>query len=148
METNTEEKINVTISEYERLLSIIGNDPGTICRIPKTEISRLYGKSYTGTLKKLGFLERYGLIEIITGGYVRTEKMLMNDTPMALIPSVLLLIRDRPELLNSYKLQAELLTVSLNDIQTAWGFLSYFFGSVHSIDKEQDQGNTNKENGV
>jgi hypothetical protein len=105
------EKMKDTISEYERLLAIIGNEPGAVCIIPKTEISRLYGKSYTGTLKKLGFLERYGLIEKVAGGYVRTEKTFMRDTPMALIPKIVLLIRERPELYNSYKQQAELLSV-------------------------------------
>ncbi|MBP1153935.1 MULTISPECIES: hypothetical protein [unclassified Paenibacillus] len=136
MEDNLEaisEKIKATISEYERLLEIIGNEPGTICRMPKTEISRLYGKSYTGTLKKLGFLERYGLIEKTTGGYVRTEKIFMRDTPFSLIPRIVLLLSERPELFNSYKQQAEVLSVSLSEIQTAWGFLSYFFGSVNSF---------------
>lgn len=127
METKIEE-IMETVNEYERLLNIIGTESGTMCRMPKTEISRIYGKSYTGTLKKLGFLERYGLIERVTGGYVRTEKTFGKNTPMALMPSIVLLISERPELFNSYKQQAELLSVSLNDIQTAWGFLSYFFG--------------------
>lgn len=129
----TSEKIMETINEYERLLEIIGNEPGTICRMPKTEISRLYGKSYTGTLKKLRFLERYELIEKNTGGYIRTEKTLLRNTPFSLIPRIVLLLSERPELFDSYKQQSEVLSVSLSDIQTAWGFLSYFFGSVNSF---------------
>jgi hypothetical protein len=122
------EKIKDTISEYERLLSIIGTDMNSICKLSKKEISNLFGKSYTATLKKLDFLERYGLLERITGGYKRTEKALIKDTPLSLLPRILLLVKDRPDIYYSFQDQADLLSVSINDIQTAWGFYSYFFG--------------------
>lgn len=123
------EKIKETISEYERLLDIIGKEAGEVCLLSKKELSRLYGKSYTGTLKKLSFLEQYGLIERIKGGYVRTEKAFVRDTPLSMIPNILYLVQERPEIYNSFKQQAELLSVSMSDVQTAWGFFSYFFGA-------------------
>lgn len=58
----TTEKIKETIKDYERLLDIIGSEIGAECNYSKSEIARKYGKPYTGTLKKLSFLERYGLI--------------------------------------------------------------------------------------
>jgi hypothetical protein len=100
------------------------------------EISRLYGKSYSGTLKKLRFLERYELIEKIVGGYIRTDKTFMKDTPMSLIPKIVHLVWERPEIYNSFKQQAELLSVSMSDVQTAWGFFSYFYGSKNQGDEE------------
>lgn len=70
---------------------------------------------------------------------MRTEKMLMQDTPIALIPRIITMVGEQPELFDSFKKQAELLSVPLSEVQTAWGFISYFFGSKNQGIEENDR---------
>ncbi|QZN76209.1 hypothetical protein [Paenibacillus sp. DR312] len=132
------QKIRDTIAGYEKLLKIIedNTDKDSICRLTKKEITKLYGLSYTGTCKKLGFLLRYGLLKVINGGYLQTEKNVVQDTPLSLLPKILVLMANKPEVYDSFKQQAELLSVSMEDVQTAWGFYSYFFGSKYPQEEE------------
>ncbi|WP_340392853.1 hypothetical protein [Paenibacillus sp. FSL E2-0190] len=132
------QKIRDTINSYERLLEIIEKnaDGDNICKLMKKEISALYGLSYTGTCKKLKFLLKYGLLESVNGGISRTEKKVVQDTPLSLLPKVLLLMAKEPEVYDSLKQQAELLSVSMEDVQTAWGFYSYFFGSKYPQEED------------
>lgn len=132
------QKIRDTIAGYEKLLKIIedNTDKDNICRLTKKEITKLYGLSYTGTCKKLGFLLRYGLLKVINGGFLRTEKNVVQDTPLSLLPKILVLMANKPEVYDSFKQQAELLSVSIEDVQTAWGFYSYFFGSKYPREEE------------
>ncbi|RIX60048.1 hypothetical protein D3P08_00180 [Paenibacillus nanensis] len=133
------QKVYDTIDGYERLLEIVRENagPNNVCMLTKKEISKLYGLSYTGTCKKLGFLLKYRLLEQVDGGFLCTEKKVIQDTPLSLLPKILLLMEKRPEVYDSFKQQAELLSVSIGDVQTAWGFYSYFFGSKYPQEKEQ-----------
>lgn len=134
---NTTDMIRETINRYKRLLEIIVNHQGNdnICRISKKEISDLYGLSYTGTLKKITFLLKYGLIEQVDGGLTRTEKDVIQHTPLSLLLKIMLLVLERPDIYSSFKQQAEILDVPYEDVQSAWGFFGYFFGSKYP-DKE------------
>lgn len=127
------EKIKETISGYKRLLDIVedNQDNDSICRLSKKKLSLQYGLSYTGTLKKLSFLLKYGLIEKVDGGFKRTEKDVILHTPLSLLVKILLLVFEKPEVYNSYKQQAEILGESYEDVQSAWGYYAYFFGSKY-----------------
>jgi hypothetical protein len=133
------EKIKETISGYKKLIQILVDhrDEDKVCRVSKKKISEIYGRSYTGTLNKLNYLIRYGLIKKVDKeGFLITEKRLIEDTPLGLLPRILLLVFEYPEVYSSFKKQAELLSVSMADIQTAWGFHSYFFGSKYPDESE------------
>ncbi|MEC1759853.1 hypothetical protein [Schinkia azotoformans] len=127
-----------TINGYRRLLEIIesNQDSDGICKLSKKKISSLYGLSYMGTLKKLNFLLKYGLIEQMSGGFKKTEKEVFQHTPLALLLKILLLVKDRPDVYSSFKQQAELLNVPFEDVQTAWGYYVYFFGSKYPNENE------------
>lgn len=126
-------RIRETVSGYRKLLDILKEyeDNKQICRLSKKKISEIYGLSYTGTCKKLNFLLRYGLIRQVDGGFVRTGKEVLDATPFSLLPRIMLLVLERAEVYSSFKQQAKLLNVSFEDVQTAWGFYSYFFGSKY-----------------
>ncbi|WP_260288368.1 hypothetical protein [Peribacillus aracenensis] len=118
---------------YEKLLDIIkDNEENNICRLSKKKISELYGMSYTSTLNKMNFLVRYDLIRQVDGGFVRTEEKLNNAIPFFIMPKILALKILRPDLRTrerkNYKKQAEILSVSLREIQVADGFINYVIG--------------------
>ncbi|HAF0292578.1 TPA: hypothetical protein G9C53_004983 [Salmonella enterica subsp. enterica serovar Typhimurium var. 5-] len=140
-------RVKETINGYERLLNIIEQHQGNdgICRLSKKKISSLFGISYTGTLKKLNFLMKYGLIEQDGGGFTRTEKDVILHTPLSLIIRILLLVSKRPDVFSSFKQQAELLGETYENVQTAWGFHGYFFGSKYPNDNQME---VLKENGL
>ncbi|MGP3783655.1 hypothetical protein [Paenibacillus sp. 1A_MP2] len=75
-------------------------------------------------------------MKVINGGFLLTEKNVVQDTPLALLPKILVLMANKPEVYDSFKQQAELLSVSMEDVQTAWGFYSYFFGSKYPQEEE------------
>lgn len=125
------QKIVDTIESYYRLLKIIEehSDEKMVCKLTKKEITALYGLSYTGTCKKLNYLLKYGLLKSVNEGLLRTEKKVYQDTPLSLLPKIILLMLEKPEMYGSFKLQAEQLSVSMDNLQVAWGFYSNFFGS-------------------
>jgi hypothetical protein len=136
-----DEKIKETIDGYNRLLDIVEKHQGSdgICRLPKKQISSLYGLSYTVSLKKLNFLLKYGLIEEVNGGITRTEnKDVIHHTPLSLLLKIMLLVLERPEVYSSFKQQAEILGVPYEDVQSAWGFHGYFFGSKYPNKREME----------
>lgn len=140
MEESSHERIKETIDGYRRLLDIVEKHQGSdnICRLTKKEISSLFGLSYTGTLKKLNFLLKYGLIEKVNGGFTRTEKDVFQHTPLSLLLKIMLLVIERPDIYSSFKQQAELLGVPYEDVQTAWGYHGYFFGSKYPNKREME----------
>ncbi|MCM3170395.1 MULTISPECIES: hypothetical protein [Peribacillus] len=121
---------NEVYEGYEKLLDIMkDNEENNICRLSKKKISELYGMSYTSTLNKMNFLVRYDLIRQVDGGFVRTEEELINATPFFIMPKMLALKILRPDLRirerKNYQKQAEILSVSLKEIQVADGFITY-----------------------
>lgn len=84
--------------------------------------------SYIGICKKLGFLLRHELLKVINGGFLRTEKNVIQDKLLSLLSKILVLMANKPEVYESFNKQAELLSVSMEAVQKAWGFYSYFFG--------------------
>lgn len=131
-------RVKETINGYERLLDIIEQHQGSdgICRLSKKKISSLFGLSYTGTMKKLNFLIKYGLIEQDRGKFKRTEKDVILHTPLSLIVRILLSVSKRPDIYSSFNQQAVLLGETYENVQTAWGFYGYFFGSKYPDNNE------------
>lgn len=125
---NPVENIRKTVNDYNRLIEIIENNKnsGNICILSKKEISKRYGLSYTGTLKKLNFLLKYGLINQVGRGFERTEKDVLHHTPIGLLPRIFLLVLEQPEVYSSFKQQSELLSVPIEDIKSAWDFTLFF----------------------
>lgn len=147
MSNASTKKISETIDGYKRLIDIIisHQDADTVCRLSKKEISTLYGISYTGTLKKINFLLKYGLLEKVNGGLRGTDRDVIQQTPLSLLSKILILVLDNPEIYSSFKKQSELLDVPYEDIQSAWGFYGYFFGSKYP---NKDELKLIKENGL
>ncbi|MDQ0414987.1 hypothetical protein [Mesobacillus stamsii] len=135
------ERIKATIDGYKRLLAIIEQhaDSEGVCKLSKMKISLQYGISYTGTLKKLGCLEKHNLIIKTEGGFKRTGKDVLEDTPFSLLLKLLLLVIEKPEIYSSFKQQAEILNVSFDDVRSAWGFYGYFFGTKYPSVQEANE---------
>lgn len=126
-------KLVIIITGYKKMLKIIEEHSGAggICRLNKKEINAYYGLSYSGTLKKIKFLITYGLLIDHKPGLSCTNKNIVKDTPIGMVLSLFHLLSEHTELHNDYKAQAEILEVPHKDIQVAWGFLSYCFGSKY-----------------
>ena len=133
MNTEAVIRIKETIDGYKKLLGILAEyeDNEQFCSLSKKRISEIYGLSYTGTCKKLNFLLRYGLVRQVDKGLIRTGKEVMEAKPFTLLQRIMLLVLDKPEVYSSFKQQAELLKEPFEEVQTAWGFYSYFFGSKY-----------------
>jgi len=133
MEIDSFKRMQETTDGYKRLLHILADheDVEGICRLTKKKISVLYGSSYTGTCKKLKFLVKYGQIKQVSGGFVRTGKDITEAKPFLLLQRIIELVLEKPEVYSSFKQQAELLGEPFEEIQTAWGFFAYFFGSKY-----------------
>lgn len=134
MSEKTVKLIRETVTKYNDLLAILAanEDEDNVCRLSKKKISTLYGLSYTGTLKKLNFLMQHGIIEKVSGGFKRTGKDVYLHTPISLIIDIMVLVKEKPEIYSSFKQQAELLSVPIEDVRSAWGFQAYFFGSKYA----------------
>lgn len=135
------ERIKETIDGFERLINIINTHKGSdnICRLSKKEISNFYGLSYTGTLKKINVLLKYGLIIQVPGGFKPTKKDIFTYLPFgALLVKILILVFKKPSVYSSFKEQSEILSVSFEDIQSAWGYYALFFGSKYPEKDEVD----------
>jgi hypothetical protein len=127
------ERIRETINLYEKIIRVLKDNRGEdeICKLSKKKLSGEIGLSYTGTLNKLKFLIKYGLVEVKDRGFVITDRKLLEDTPLGLLPAILLLVFDYPEIFGNFNKQSQMLDVSMEDTQSAWGFYSYFFGSKY-----------------
>lgn len=128
------------INGYETLLKIIRDHTGEdgICRLNKREITKLYGISYTGTLKKLKFLTEHGHIEKAGGGLKYIQKSFLESSPIPLMARVIELTLHQPELYSSHKKQADILNVSYREIQVAWGYFIHFFGKKYPTSEMLD----------
>lgn len=49
----------------------------------------------------------------------------VSDTPISLTVKILKLLKQHPELSDSYKKQAEALNIPIYDVRVAWGFISH-----------------------
>ncbi|GAE37512.1 hypothetical protein [Halalkalibacter akibai] len=138
MSTDSIKKIEETMVSYKKLLDILADheDNKQVCKLSKKKISELYGLSYTGTCNKLKFLVKYGIIEEISKGFVRTGKQVSEAKPFLLLPRLMVLVLENPDIYSSYKEQAELFNESISDVQTAWGFYSYYFGAKYPKTEE------------
>ena len=95
--------------------------------ITQLEISSLLGISQTNISKRLKILIKYEAIEKVTPGIY---KLLHNDldyTPYPNVVRVAHLLNGNPSLIGKYKAQSEILSMDINEVQQAWGYIYALF---------------------
>lgn len=130
MKDISSQRYQKTIIQYRKLMRILSDhqDSDGICRMTKKSIAYHFGLSYTATLKKLDFLKQYGMLISVNDGLSLTGKDVTEATPFVLYPQIIKLVTEQPAVIHNYNEQAKLLNASFGDIQTTWGFISYFYG--------------------
>lgn len=119
------EKLVHLFQIYLDILNVIDDkkDRSNIAYISQKEIATKISKSPTNVSKKIKELIKYGALEQLSPG---AYKLLFNDiwhTPYKIVHRVMLLVSEQPSLIKSYKQQAELLNVPLDDIFQAWSYI-------------------------
>ncbi|GED72579.1 hypothetical protein BRE01_62810 [Brevibacillus reuszeri] len=135
LEDLIESKEFKTVSKYRHILNLLLSkaDDNGIARISQPEIATMMGLSQTAVANKFKFLRKYGLIEKVgeKNAYKVLSTNLLSKTPFGTMFAIVRLIEDNPEVFSSFAKQSEILGVSMNEIQVAWGFLSYYTGTKY-----------------
>ena len=91
--------------------------------ITQLEISSLLGISQTNISKRLKILVKYKAIEKVTPGVYKLLHNDLNYTPYPNVVRVAHLLNEDSSLIGKYKLQSEILSMDINEVQQAWGYI-------------------------
>ncbi|MBG9776149.1 hypothetical protein [Brevibacillus laterosporus] len=130
-------KMFQVMATYKVILGIMQErtDKSGFVKVNQSELGRMLELSQTSIANKLKFLLKYELIKksrTKKGFYKVLSTNLLEKTPFGTMIAIINIVEDYPEVFSSFAKQSELLGVSLNEIQTAWGFFSYCNGSKYN----------------
>lgn len=138
LKTNIENsKMFQVMATYKVILGIMQErtDKSGFVKVNQSELGRMLELSQTSIANKLKFLLKYGLIKksrTKKGFYKVLSTNLLGKTPFGTMIAIINIVEDHPEVFSSFAKQSEMLGVSMNEIQAAWGFFSYCNGSKYN----------------
>jgi hypothetical protein len=121
------------VQTHQSILDIISaKEKDGVSKITVNEIAKAIDLSQNSTTKYLNRLKEASCIEKISSGCYKVEHTnLRNKGVFSVMVAIMDTLISKPELVNKYGEQAEILGVSWEEIKGAWGYLYMLFGSPY-----------------